>query len=287
MRRASPAREVLTLFGDYWWDVDEPMPTGALIAALGDLGVKEAAARASLTRLTRIGMLASARSGRRTTLRLTPRGDAIVAAEARWLTTFGRVEPEWDGLWSVLAFSIPEARRATRHSARSRLKWLGYASLHDGVWISPRDTVADALAHLRELDVPAVTWMRARLETSIPGGPQSAWNLDAIRRRYEEFTDDLGRGDEPRGAAALAERSRLVLTWLRFRGLDVGLPGELLPQDWPRVMVRRRFAQRYDRLGPEAEDRMRRHVGAISPELARAVRARRLADIRGTAGTDT
>ena len=44
IRRVSPVRQVLTIFGDYWWHVGEPMPTGALVAALADLGVKEAAA---------------------------------------------------------------------------------------------------------------------------------------------------------------------------------------------------------------------------------------------------
>ncbi|HET8926517.1 MAG TPA: hypothetical protein VFN24_01650, partial [Microbacterium sp.] len=85
LRRVSPARQVLTLFGDYWWDVDEALPTGALIAALGDLGVKEAAARATLTRLTRMELLVPSRIGRRTTHRLSPQGRATIDAEAEWL----------------------------------------------------------------------------------------------------------------------------------------------------------------------------------------------------------
>lgn len=267
---------MLTLFGDYWWDADEPMPSGALVSSLGDLGVKEAAARATLTRLTRLELLVSDRVGRRTTHRLSRRAASIIAEEAAWLDSFGRVEPEWDGLWSVLAFSIPESQRALRHTARSRLKWFGYAPLYDGVWISPLDTAAEAMAQLRELDVADVTSMRARLQTSIAGGPQAAWDLDAARREYDGFVGELGRGNGLGGAAALAERSRLMLTWQRFRGLDVGLPREVLPEGWPRVSVRRMFAQRYDTLGPAAEDRMREHVGAISPELVGAIRMRRL-----------
>jgi phenylacetic acid degradation operon negative regulatory protein len=75
---------------------------------------------------------------------------------------------------------------------------------------------------------------------------------------------------------ALAERSRLMLTWQGFRGVDVGLPVELLPAAWPRGEVRALFAARYDGLGPLAEERMRMHVGAIEPDLAGAVTARRL-----------
>ena len=167
------------------------MPTGALVAALADLGVKEAAARATLTRMTRTGLLSAGRAGRRTMHRLTERAVAIVDEEAAWLDAFGLVEAPWDGLWSVLAFSIPESRRATRHLARSRLQWLGVAPLYDGGWISPGDRAAAAMAQLRELAVEDVTSMRASLETSIEGGPQSAWDLDAVAEQYREFTDAL------------------------------------------------------------------------------------------------
>jgi phenylacetic acid degradation operon negative regulatory protein len=276
LRRVSPARQVLTLFGDYWWEADEPMPSGALVAALGDLGVREAAARATLTRLTRLELLVSDRVGRRTTHRLSTRAAEIIAEEAAWLESFGRVEQSWDGLWSVLAFSIPESRRALRHSARSRLKWLGYAPLYDGVWISPLDTAAEAMAELRDLGVDDVTSMRASVETSAPGGPQAAWDLDEARREYGRFAAELSDTSELTGAEALSERSRLMLTWQRFRGIDVGLPREVLPDGWPRVAVREQFARRYDDLAPEAEERMRAHVGAISPELVGAIRRRRL-----------
>lgn len=282
VRRASPARQVLTLFGDYWWDVAEPLPSGALVLALVDLGIKEAAARATLTRLTRLELLVADRVGRRTTHRLSERGAAIIAEEALWLDTFGQVEAQWDGLWSVVAFSIPESRRALRHTARSRLKWLGYAPLYDGMWISPRDTADEAMAQLRDAGVGDVTAMRARLETTTEGGPQAAWDVAGAREEYDCFADELARaavGVDPgaTGADAFAERSRLMLAWQRFRGIDVGLPRELLPAGWPRVEVRRRFAELYDGLGPAAEERMRSHIAAISPELAPAVRRRRLA----------
>lgn len=252
------------------------MPSGALVAALGDLGVKQAAARAALSRLTRLELLRSERVGRRTTHRLSPRAAEIVADEAAWLDSFGSDEPRWDGLWSVLAFSIPESRRDVRHSARSRLKWLGYAPLYDGVWISPRDTAAEAMAELRELGVADLTMMRAGVETSTPAGPRAAWDLEEARREYDAFAVDLARAGTAQGAEALAERSRLMLGWQRFRGLDAGLPREVLPDGWPRAAVRARFAQRYDELGEEAEARMRAHVGAIAPELVGVISSRRL-----------
>ena len=119
--------------------------------------------------------------------------------------------------------------------------------------------------------------MRASLETSLPAGPQGAWDLAAAATLYESFRAELEAERPPAGdAEALAERSRLMLTWQGFRGVDVGLPIELLPPAWPRVEVRRLLAARYDGLGPLAEERMRMHVGTIAPELANAVTVRRL-----------
>ncbi|NYE18314.1 PaaX family transcriptional regulator [Microbacterium immunditiarum] len=275
-RKGSPVRQVLTLFGDYWWHVEEPLPSGAVIAAMGDLGVKEPATRATLSRMVQTGLLDADRVGRRTTHALTARAKGIVEEEAHWLETFGSREPQWDGLWSVLAFSIPESRRAVRHSARSRLKWLGFAPLYDGLWISPLDTADEAMAQLRSLGVDDVTSMRATLQTSFDG-PQRAWDLAAVAQQYAEFEADLRDGpDATAPAVALCERSRLMLAWQAFRGLDAGLPAELLPDPWPRAATRRLFAERYDQLAPKAEERMREHVAGISPELAASVTERRL-----------
>lgn len=276
LTKVTPSRQAITLFGDYWWGNREPVPTGALLAALGDMGVKEAAARATLSQLVRNELLVSERVGRRTTHQLTERGAQQIAEEVAWLETFGRIEPRWDGLWSVVAFSVPETRRAARHSARSRLKWLGFAPLYDGVWISPTDAAKEAMEQLRSVDIDDVTIMRARLDRSLPEGPQAAWDPGATRRLYEQFTAEVGSCPGLRGAAALAARSRVMLMWQRFRTLDVGLPLELLPTQWPRSAARQRFVHCFNGLGPAAEERMREHVAAISPELSSLVCERRL-----------
>jgi phenylacetic acid degradation operon negative regulatory protein len=133
------------------------------------------------------------------------------------------------------------------------------------------------MAQLQEAGVESVTAMRASLETSLPAGPQGAWDLAAAAALYESFRAELEAvRPATTEAQALTERSRLMLAWQGFRGVDVGLPIELLPPAWPRIDVRRLFADRYDQLGPQAEERMRMHVCAIAPELANAVTARRL-----------
>ncbi|WP_341995889.1 PaaX family transcriptional regulator [Microbacterium sp. LWH7-1.2] len=277
-RRVSPVRQVLTVFGDYWWGVDDALPTGALVTALTDLGLKEAAARATLGRMVRGGLLGVERAGRRTTHSLTPRALDIVEEEGAWLESFGLVEPAWDGLWTVLAFSIPESERSSRHLARSRLRWLGFAPLYDGVWVSPRDRAAAAMSELRDLGVSDVTAMRATLQTTIAGGAQSAWNLDDIAAEYRRFAAGMKPGQPDGPVAAFVERMRLMLGWQTFRLLDTGMPAELVPGDWPRAATRRAWASRYNELGDAAESRIRTLVGEIDADLAQRVTRRRMVE---------
>ncbi len=274
-RAESPSRQILTLFGDYWWHVPEQIPSAAIVAALGDVGVAAAASRATLSRLTRAGILVNGRVGRRTTYGLSGRGVAIVDAQSEWLETFGRDAQPWDGMWSIIAFSVPEERRSARHQVRSRLRWLGYAPLHDGLWISPRDADLTAMEELRQLGAARITALRASELMTEPTRPQEAWDLSEVASHYDAFLGQISQEAPTDGANALRERMMVALAWQRFRVDDPGLPEELLPADWPRRRARARFAERHLALAALAEDRVRHHVGAVDPSLADLVTHRR------------
>src|SRR5215472_9109348 len=185
-----PPRLLLTLLGDYWWRRIEPLPSAALVALLAEFGVSDSAARAALSRLTRNGLLITSKSGRRTVVRLSERAAQILDEGARHIFSFGRDTQPWDGMWSLVAFSIPEHNRAARDELRKVLRWLGFAPLYDGLWVAPRDHVDDVMARLAELGIGTATAFRA---TAVPGGdareeiPARAWDLSGLRRRYEEF----------------------------------------------------------------------------------------------------
>ena len=277
-RAASPSRQILTLFGEYWWNVPEQIPSAAIVAALGDAGVTSAAARATLSRLTRAGILVNGRVGRRTVYGLSPRGVGIVEAQIIWLDTFGIESQPWDGTWSVIAFSVPEHRRSTRHQVRSRLRWLGYTSLHDGLWISATDSMLTAMDELRDLGAAQITALRTSALTTHPGRPQAAWELSEVVALYRELLEQMSRPLPDSGAAALRERMEIGLAWQRFRVEDPGLPEELLPDNWPRCSVRAQFVARHEALAPAAEARVRQHVAAVDEDLATLVTQRRFRD---------
>jgi phenylacetic acid degradation operon negative regulatory protein len=272
-----PPRLLLTLLGDYWWRRSEPLPSAALVALLAEFGVSDSAARAALSRLTRNKLLVTAKSGRRTVVRLSARAARILDDGGQQIFSFGRVSQPWDGMWSLVAFSIPEQNRAARDSLRKQLRWLGFAPLYDGLWVSPRDHAGQVLGQLAGLGISTATAFRARTVPGVsPDGlPQQAWDLDQLRARYDRFIGQASAlrertlGGQLSPDVALVTRTRLMDEWRAFPELDPDLPDELLPDSWPRAAARELFTATYDLLGPLAAQRVRQIIARYSPDLAR------------------
>lgn len=271
-----PPRLLLTLLGDYWWRRTEPLPSAALVALLAEFGVSDSAARAALSRLTRNQLLVTSKIGRRTVVSLSERAARILDDGGHQIFSFGRTSRPWDGLWSLVAFSIPEPKRAARDSLRKQLRWLGFAPLYDGLWVAPRDRAAEVITQLAELGITTATAFRA---STIPGVspdglPQRAWDLDGLRIRYDQFIASTGSLRERTLAgrvspvAALIARTRVMGEWRGFPELDPDLPDELLPDAWPRATARELFTTTYDLLGPLAAHRVRQIIARYSPGLA-------------------
>lgn len=281
-----PQRLLLTLLGDYWYGKDEHIPSAALVRLLGEFVVSTGGARAALSRLARRNLLESSKSGRHTYYGLTDRASAVLREGGRRILRFGTYEAPWDGNWAIVVFSVPEAHRHTRHALRTRLRWLGFAPLYDGVWVSPHGSVDAAIALLQELAVQTSTVVIGR---TVPSGtpasnPVHAWDLEKLRAQYQNFIDDyfplLERvsSGEVGAAEGLFTRTRVMDTWRHFPNLDPELPAELLPQGWPRHEARKTFAAIYDGLGPLAELRVRQILAEHSPQLARLVSHHTTAD---------
>jgi phenylacetic acid degradation operon negative regulatory protein len=278
-----PPRLLLTLLGDYWWQRTEPLPSAAIVGLLAEFGVSDSAARAALSRLTRNGLLVTSRSGRRTYVQLSARAADVLDDGARRIFSFGSRPAAWDGMWSLVAFSIPEEHRAARDELRKALRWLGFAPLYDGLWVSPRDHAGEVIARLTDLGITTASAFRATAlpiaaDASAPGGlpdiPARAWDLSGLKERYDEFTTFAGQLRDQTGsggvsvADALVARTRVMDEWRAFPAMDPDLPDELLPPAWPRAAARELFIACYDLLGPLATRRVRQIIARYSPELA-------------------
>jgi phenylacetic acid degradation operon negative regulatory protein len=279
---ANPQHLIVTLLGDYWFGRKEHLPSAALVALANEFGITSTSARAALSRLARRGLLEPSKHGRRTFYGLTPTAERVLTEGVDRIMSFGLDSRPWDSSWLVVVFSVPEDQRDVRHMLRTRLRWLGFAPLYDGVWVSPRADPAETSGLLDELGIASSTVFVSRVAHAVNGGdPLSAWDHDALRTSYHEFIDHFGpllervqRG-EVESAEALIARTEVMDVWRQFPTVDPELPEDALPGGWPRRPARQVFARLYDALGPLAVARFRQLLADHAPDLARHARVLR------------
>lgn len=285
--RLRPQHLLLTLLGDYWFGHHEHVPSAALVDLLGELGVTNASARAALSRLQRRGLLDSSRTGRHTRYGLTEQAAALLVDGRRRILSFGLEEQPWDGCWTVVCFSVPERERQLRHLLRTRLSWLGFAPLYDGVWVSPFRPVDTIRQELAELGIERASVFVSRTLDQDATEVVGAWELDCLRMHYASFIEEHRellermRAGNVGAAEALVVRTHVMDAWRQFPKLDPELPTELLPAQWPRTAAREIFAELYDNLGPLAVVRVQQIFATHEPELAGMVRFHSTAVIAG------
>jgi phenylacetic acid degradation operon negative regulatory protein len=82
---------------------------------------------------------------------------------------------------------------------------------------------------------------------------RSAWDLDDVERRYEDFLELVSRRRPRTDRQALIAQVRLVQEWRRFPLLDPGLPRQLLPPRWTGNRAAEVFRERHASWAPRAE----------------------------------
>lgn len=273
--RVKPQRLLVTLLGDHWRGKTDHIPSTALLRLLAEFGVSEQGARSALSRLVARGLLARSRRGRRTFYGLTDRGLAVLDEGAKRIFGFSVERPRWDGTWSVVAFSVAEADRDRRHLLRTRLRWLTFAPLYPGLWISPHPHLEEAANVLAELGIDNKTLFKGIVPSwgSRRGSFLSAWDLESLGASYTRFLKGFRpvqarlRAGRLAPSEALVTRTRLMDEWRRFPREDPDLPDEFLPPEWPRREARELFDQLFRDLGPAAD---RRVEEVVAEERSRA-----------------
>lgn len=258
---------LLTVLGEFVLPASAPVWTGALVAALAEVGVEEKAARQALARTAAEHLLTAERDGRRVRWHLTPAGTRLLAEGTERIYGFGRQVAEWDERWLVLAVSVPETQRQLRHRLRTRLTWAGLGSPLPGLWVTPDATKEkEVAAVVEELGVEGYSFTGPYGQL---GDEQrlvaSAWQLDDVEERYRTLLRDHAAPEVSTRAEAFRGQVRLVQEWRRFPFLDPGLPAALLPATWPGPAAAELFHQRHDAWHAAAQE----HWSALCEDAAR------------------
>jgi phenylacetic acid degradation operon negative regulatory protein len=274
-----PQHLLLTLLGDYWSGRCEPLPSAALVDLLAEFDVNPSGARAALSRLSIRGLLVGTKDGRNTFYRVADSFRHMLPYGPIHTHAFGKPRPEWDGMWTMVAFTVREDQRRLRPMLRARLQSLGFAPLYDGLWVSPHAPDKDLDIALQIAPPQSCTVIRA---AEVPQKERlsvaSAWNLDELGDSYAEFIRTfrplLRRLQNGRisPSDALVARTRATYRWFVFAVTDPDLPQGLLPKRWPRAAAHDLFVSLVDGMASLAVEQVREIVGKYDPELVKLVR---------------
>jgi phenylacetic acid degradation operon negative regulatory protein len=254
---------IFTLFGDYVVPLDMTAWTSGLLKLMGLLEVTERAARSTLSRMTQKGWLTSTRVGRYSHHTLTRQGQRIV--EEGGVRIFEPRRTNWDELWHMVVYSVPEQKRKLRGRLRQRLGWLGFGYLAPGTWISPNDRAEDVQADLEDLGATEYAQYFSGMKLHFASQTDivnRCWDLGTLNEDYSRFLSRYESGYRTAGsrgrsldpAESFVQRFWLTIDYLQFPRRDPNLPPALQPKGWLGSKASRMF-QEYHELLREPSDR--------------------------------
>jgi phenylacetic acid degradation operon negative regulatory protein len=266
--QVQPQELVITILGTYVRPFGDRVWSGGLVVLLGELGFSQGAARVALTRLVRRGLIARMREGRLVHYSVTERADRLLGEGDGRIFSLGHA-PDDEGTWTVLWHQIPEDRRLERSRLARRLRFLGFGSVQDSVWVSPHDHSDEVVRLLIELDVSDHATLFTAHPDAVVGLPalvSRAWDLSGLVDRYEAFDLEFSPLRLRRAVAALSDRevflirTRLVHQFRGFPVIDPELPERLAPLSVPRQRAAATFHELYEGLAPASQ----RHFDAVT-----------------------
>ncbi len=261
-----PQDLVITLLGTYVRPFARPVWSGGLVTLLAEFGFSDGAARAALTRLVRRDLIARVRAGRLVHYRLTPRCERLLVEGDGRIFSLGRL-PARAGPWTLLWHQIPEDRRLERTRLGRRLRFLGFGSAQDSVWVAPHDHSSEVAQLLGDLGVAEYATVFVASVREGPGWPalvERAWDLSDLEERYDAFYSEFSRYLGPEASLgdreAFQVRTRMTHVFRAFAQLDPELPDELAPLSGARRRAADVFETLYTALAPSSQ----RHFDAVT-----------------------
>lgn len=255
--RAMQARSALfDLYGDHLRARGGRAPVAALVRLLAPLDIAAPAVRTAVSRMVRQGWLEPVRLESGPGYALTPK--AVRRLDHAAARIYRTAEPDWTGQFDLIVLEDPPAR-ALRTRIGANLAFLGYGTVGDRAWVSPRPhgevdgLLAGAGIRYDRFRATHVAGMDGAAELV-----ERAWDLPALAAAYEKFVAELtplvadapDRGDDE---AAYQTRFRLVHAWRTFLFRDPQLPPALLPEPWPGTAAAEFFDRHATRLRPAAD----------------------------------
>ncbi|MGQ4599826.1 PaaX family transcriptional regulator C-terminal domain-containing protein [Nocardia sp. R6R-6] len=238
-RETRLAQLIITIFGVCARAEGNWLSVASVVALMADLGAEGQAARSSISRLKRRGVLTSERragaagySLAAPTLEVLAEGDVRIFHRSR--------ATESDG-WVVVVFSVPESEREKRHALRASLTRLGFGTAAPGVWIAPGNLAREARQTLERRGLSEYIDMFAGDHVAfgdLRSKIRTWWDLSELTALYADFLKIYrpvlyqATASETSALEAFQVYIPMLTQWRRLPYLDPGIPLSFLPPAW-------------------------------------------------------
>lgn len=225
---------LLTMLGEYFYPMVQPVWTANVLHGLEMVGVAEKSARQALSRAAAAGWITRISEGRRAAWALTPSIRRNMQHGLVRVRSIAQVPEFWDGKWLIVYLSLPEEKRSVRPKLYSSLRWAGFGSAAPGLWINAHsDRIEETNRLLERLGAREDAYMfsgaAAEIRNDIDELIHKAWNYTEIGAYYDEiysrFADIVINSE----AQAFEWHFRQVHEWQHIPFIDPGLPMSLRP----------------------------------------------------------
>ena len=230
---------IITIFGLYARAERNWLSVASVVRLMADLGVDGQAARSSISRLKRRGVLSSERHDGAAGYSLD--GPTLEVLAEGDLRIFERVRAVAADGWVVVVFSVPESEREKRHALRTSLTRLGFGTATPGVWVAPGNLAPETRRTLERRglagyvdiftgDYLAFGDLRSKVRQWWDLDELTALYADFLRRHRPLLDRTTAGGTTPLEAFQIYVP--MLTEWRRLPYRDPGLPLSLLSPDW-------------------------------------------------------
>ncbi|MEH6519341.1 MAG: PaaX family transcriptional regulator C-terminal domain-containing protein [Pseudomonadales bacterium] len=246
LNQLSPSAQslIITTWGDSILAFGGQIWLGSLVRLMQPLGINARLVRTCVQRLVSDEWLKLEAVGRKRDIIMTEeRVNESQSVQRRIYTE--QVSP-WDGRWHLVIAGPSSAAR--REALRREMGFLGYAALSPNQYIHPHDRWQLLKTRLQAKDMLDEIGYRFDATSEYAQEPLvSLWPLGEIRADWQRLADIFSglaaqlKIKLPGDAECFVLRTLAVHNMRRTVLRDPGLPGRLLPDDWPERAARRDF----------------------------------------------
>ncbi|MFS8158709.1 MAG: PaaX family transcriptional regulator C-terminal domain-containing protein [Candidatus Roizmanbacteria bacterium] len=146
---------------------------------------------------------------------------------------FRFIHSEWDGLWRIISYEIPEEERHLRDRLRREMRGWGLGPWHRSFWITPHPIIPD----LRNLvyGSPEEKYIQAFEATHVAGPMdilvEKVWGKSTLESSYRELFK-LWHSILSETSENKVKFKQVVYEYIKIVRDDPGLPASLIGRTW-------------------------------------------------------